>query len=1267
MARLTVMGDYQGPGERKTTETLARDLPDSWEVIAGRKLSGPRRDDVDLVVVGDRAIFLLDEKAWGPEITLSDQYWLVRGEERRNPLDRVNQLARALAGQLRDHVHGYRTAVGGRRLVVAGVVLSHDHLTLQYDGTYADGDVVQPLSEAAAWLQREDAKFGTDLFSARTDVIDFLVGLPGRDSLPARIGPYQIVQELAAIGVARCFHARDGRRTVILRCYPMHGWGLDGSPTQLIERERVALDRLEERDRTWQIHPSFEYEARQWIVVPVVPARGRSLASSIPLNDPPRTEGRLAQQIQVDVVEDAFRGLAEVHAAGLLHRGLCPSRVFLGRGLRAKFSDFYLARVAGEHTIAPDVSADADTGVPYRAPECRDGIGYASTVSDVYSLALTLAVWILGKIPTEPDAELVRGDIAETAVVGSILAECLDPDPRCRPESAAVVARIEQATAGVPAPEPSGSVTSGSEFRVGGVVAGRYEILESLGRGGFARTWRARDKFTDANRVIKQFHDDLSAEYARREFAAADRVRHDYCARVYDLSTEKPGYLVLEYVPGQNLKDFAANNPPEVERYRSIALDVLSALSYLHRHDLVHRDITPTNIIATAQYGGKLIDFGVAGPAQNTTIVGTPPFMAPELRAGRGATARSDIYGLAVTMIYTMLGRYPYAGDPACGTDDRSELLHPTREERDSWGAFGSAVLDVFFKGAHADPTQRPTSVDEWARQLRLLDDLPARVGVVAVNPVIDQLRGLYRASAVGNSGNRGLDDEFARSTYVPTLLDSKLQPAVIRGQTRLVLLTGNPGDGKTSFLVQVGEELTRRGAEIVEKTAAGWRMRLNGHSYVSIYDASESHEGKSSDDLMREALDPADGEDPQRRTVLLAINDGRLLQFFDEYDHLYPDEAREIRNQMAGRPASDDSIVLVDLKRRTLASRPDGQSLAGRILDTFTEPQLWSVCDTCVSHAVCPMLRNATELRETARDTVEELIATSHLRRHRRATFRDVRSALAWLITGDRSCEQVHQARERGMDLRRADDTLVEDLAFDRRCADYLIQEWADLDPAATAAPNVERAARGDRDLVPDPTAFTDRDRQRAQRLLYFGLWSPDRLGRSVVRAYRYFDVFRAALLGSSDASLEEMRARLLLGLSRLLGAPGYQGSDLAVADQGAGGTWAVLKEISAAEFTLEQVTRPLAYVEWCPDALQLRHHDGPSLTLTLDTIELILRVADGDLIGDSATESVRQEIETFAIGLRHSPASAVRIVDPAGSPRRVTVVDRRIRLEQA
>jgi serine/threonine protein kinase len=1270
MAKLTVMGDYEGPGERKTAERLARDLPDSWHVIAGRKLSGPRRDDLDLLVVGERAVFLLEEKSWGPRIELGDQIWRVKGAERRNPLDRANHLARALAGQFRDRVPGYGAAVRGHRPVIAAVVLSHDALEIVAGPGYFDGDAVVRLGDATEWLRRQDATCGTELRPVREGVITFLLGLPGRDSTPERIGPYQVMEEIEPIDTARCFYAKDRDRVVILRCYPMHGWGPNASPQAIVERERLALDRLEERDRAWQIHPSFEDEARQWIVVPVVPARGKNLATSVRMGDPARDGGRLPQQVMVDVVTDAFRGLAEVHQAGLVHRGLYPRRIFLGRGLRVKFSDFYLARVSGERTIAHDMTADADPGAPYRAPECRDGIGFATPASDVYSLALALSGWILGNLPPEPQVDQVREAVSREPVVGCVIADCLADDPRLRPDAATVAERIGQ----VVAAETSQQVTAEkkaemSQFQVGGVIDDRYEIRESLGEGGFAHTWRTWDSIAEADRVIKQFYDVITPDDAKREFDAADRVRHDLCARVYDIHPGDPGYLVLEYIPGTNLKDFAIANPPDPVRYRAIGLDVLTALAHLHARELVHRDVTPTNVIITPEDRAKLIDFGVASRPRTNTVVGTPAFMAPELRARQGADPRSDLYEFGVTMIYTMLGRYPYAGDPDRGDDDRNHLIPPTDDERRGWGSLGAAMLDVLFTTVEASPAQRPASADDVAARLRLLDEITEIGGERQINPVVDELRGLYRASSVGNGGNRGLDDEFANQTYVPTLLDTQLLPAIIRREKRVVVLTGNPGDGKTSFLVKVGKRLVQEGAQVSVENAAGWRMRLDGHTFVAVYDASESHEGKSADDLMREALDTAPGEDPEQYTVMLAINDGRLLHFFGDYEDLYEDMAHEVRQQMDGKPPGDRGLVLVDLKRRTLARRSGGQSsLASQILDTFTDSPLWKPCERCLSRDICPMVRNAEALRGPARDAVEELVATSYLRRQRRATFRDVRSALAWLITGDWSCEDVHEARERGMDLRRGDEALVEDLAFDPYSADYLVQEWADLDPASIAAPDVERAARTDPLIVADPALFSSRDRELGQRQLFFGTWRPDGLGRESVRAYRYLGLFEEVLLNSARDGLEGVQKRILLGLSRLLGAPGYRDTDLAVADQGTGGTWAVLKEIPAAEFSLERVERTSQYAEWRPDALRLSHVSGHSLAVTLDTFELVLRVADGDLIGDSAAASVRQEIETFAAALRRSPANSVRVVNPAGTARHVAVApDRRIVLERA
>ena len=150
--------------------------------------------------------------------------------------------------------------MGGDRLVIAAVVLSNEAVTVTRGPSYVDQEPVLRLADAASWLVREDARYASGVNAVREPLIAFLRGLPGRDAKPTHIGPYDIVEEIEPIETARCFHARHADQTVLLRCYPMHGWGPGATPQTVVERERLALRRLEERDRAWQIYPSFEDE-----------------------------------------------------------------------------------------------------------------------------------------------------------------------------------------------------------------------------------------------------------------------------------------------------------------------------------------------------------------------------------------------------------------------------------------------------------------------------------------------------------------------------------------------------------------------------------------------------------------------------------------------------------------------------------------------------------------------------------------------------------------------------------------------------------------------------------------------------------------------------------------------------------------------------------------------------------------------------------------------------------------------------------------------
>ena len=105
-------------------------------------------------------------------------------------------------------------------------------------------------------------------------------------------------------------------------------------------------------------------------------------------------------------------------------------------------------------------------------------------------------------------------------------------------------------------------------------------------------------------------------------------------------------------------------------------------------------------------------------------------------------------------------------------------------------------------------------------------------------NPFLDQFLMFYSQARVGNGQTRGLETEISRKTYVETRLDRELATGILRGQFRLVILTGNAGDGKTAFIQKVEEEAIRRGATLT-RTGFGNQFDLDGISFKTLHDGS--------------------------------------------------------------------------------------------------------------------------------------------------------------------------------------------------------------------------------------------------------------------------------------------------------------------------------------------------------------------------------------------------------------------------------------------
>ena len=154
-------------------------------------------------------------------------------------------------------------------------------------------------------------------------------------------------------------------------------------------------------------------------------------------------------------------------------------------------------------------------------------------------------------------------------------------------------------------------------------------------------------------------------------------------------------------------------------------------------------------------------------------------------------------------------------------------------------------------------------------------------------NPNLDQFLMFYSQSESGNGLTRGLDSELARRTYVPTKLDRELMEATLSGTLRLVILTGNAGDGKTAFIQKLEEEAQTHGSQIEKTDGLGASFSLGGKPFRTLYDGSVETLGCSNQQMLVEFFAELAGDNsPESSTCLVAaMNEGKLRDFLSHTD----------------------------------------------------------------------------------------------------------------------------------------------------------------------------------------------------------------------------------------------------------------------------------------------------------------------------------------------------------------------------------------------
>lgn len=1027
--------------------------------------------EVDALIIAPHCVYVCEFKHWIGVIDGNDHSWFInQKQERPNPHKLLGYKTKVVRG-----VVGQKSADLSYKVWFQHVVIIADPKTalnlggVGRDNTFClNDDLIRYLKDPQR-LSTHKPVAPDAIKSFQREIAEIVIGYKKPASAKELVfHGYKVEEELSATEglveyLAKSVHGHLAGSYKRLRVFKIPAY-LDAAAHKKrkdkIMRDYLALETIGTHPNIVSLKGFYDENSNQ--VVEVLDWSEMGTLRSLLDNNQGRS---LTLDQKIDIVKGIANGLKAASDKNIFHRDLRPENVMMtANGPQVmNFDKAYME--GGElQTVWQTVSKDQDRR--YLPPELAlPSHEYdVFPFTDLYSLGAIFYELLCGNLPfndpselkIQPDGELPYELLPSVRIPG--LPDWLDKIVKRMyvGEYVKRYANIREFLDDLhknmvkSQSEPEEERTPDEEtldpnriFQTGERI-GDYRIVKNIGQGGFAQVYLATHVLHDTEYALKVYNHSVPLSSLIDEFQYLNQLNHPNIVKV-SWSGQLPGdryYLAMEYLKGETLKSYAwGSKKLPVMDILIVGQDILRALRYLHEPEqkqadlkgkiIFHRDVKPNNIVWVPERGFVLIDFNVAKKAdENETFVGTNPYIAPDLIKGTHITwnASGDLFALGITLYEMICKKHPYP--------DKQPQVHlsPIHPDHVSEGMnLSKPVADFIYRAVQPKKDDRFATAQEMEKALLEVMKGPIydRDSVVCIdqkpdteisdrpnyNPFVDQLRRLFSQARVSNAGTRGLD-EVAQKTYIDTRLDKELVPAILDGSFKLVIITGNAGDGKTALIQQLECQ-----AEKLHPlpTKNGSRFVVRGTWFQSNYDGSQDEGDKDNDQVLEEFLSPFAGKtriSEAEEGRILAINEGRLIEFLsheerkERFGFLY--EIIDDYFNEHGEGYLPDKMMLINLNWRSIVARnEDHDSILEKQLQAILKPELWKKCHTCDLRNQCFIRYNVTRLSDSAagpeiRARLRDLLEVVHLRRKLHITMRDLRSAISFLICRDFGCEDI-------------------------------------------------------------------------------------------------------------------------------------------------------------------------------------------------------------------------------------------------------------------